>query len=292
MAVFTAKLGRNRPNWSLLLAHLFLIGLTLYFLYPLFWMVVASLRPGREIATAPLAVDVTSFTFNNYRNLLEIVPLWIGYKNTAIVLLFKGVIALFFAPLAGFAFAKFQFRGRDTLFFVVLATMMLPPIVLIIPLLLQMGAVGWVDSYQALVLPGAIGGFYIFWMRQQIAEIPDEILDAARVDGCSPFGIYWRIVLPIIRPSLAALAILVFIEIYNDFVWPVIVINSNEMQTLQVMLADLYNQIGNAQIGMMGANAWGLVMAASTLATLPLLILFIAMQRHFIRGILAGSVKS
>jgi multiple sugar transport system permease protein len=282
----------NRRQLQRLLTYAFLGCVTIYSLYPLFWMVVASLKPGREIATDPLGINLATLSFENYQALLSIVPLWVGFKNTAIVLFFKGAIALFFSPLAGYAFAKFRFRGRETLFLIVLATMMLPPIVLMIPLLLEMSMLGWLDTYQALIFPGAIGGFYIFWMRQQISDIPDDILDAARIDGCSPFGTYWRIVLPIIRPSLAALSILVFLEIYNDFVWPVIAINSNRMQTLQVMLSDLYNQIGNAQVGMMGANAWGMVMAASTLATLPLLLLFVVMQRQFIRGILAGSVKN
>ena len=156
---------------------------------------------------------------------------------------------------------------------------------------MEMGVLGWVNTYQALIFPGAIGAFYIFWMRQQISDVPDELLDAGRIDGCTAFGLYWRIVLPVIRPAFAALAILTFLDIYNDFVWPVIVLNTNDMQTLQVMLSALYTTINNAQVGTTGHDAWGEVLAASSLATVPVLVLFVSLQRYFIRGVLAGSVK-
>lgn len=283
------KFYHLKPTTLLFYGFLFLLAL--FFLYPLIWMVFSSFKLGSDIASRPLSFDISSLTLANYRSLFRNVPLHIGFKNTFIVLIFKGSLTLIFSPLAGFAFAKFRFRGRKVLFTLVLSTLMLPPVVMLIPLLLQMGNLGWVNSYQALILPGAINAFSIFWMRQQIAEIPDELLDAGRVDGCSPWKLYWRIVFPIIRPAMAALAILTFLDIYNDFVWPVIAVNSVRMQTLQVMLSDLYNQINNMQVGAVGQNAWGQVLAASTIATLPILILFIVLQRYFIQGILAGSVK-
>lgn len=273
------------------LVYAFLTFLAFIFLYPLYWMFTSSLKFGPDIATAPLTFNINALTIDNYKSLLQTIPLWNGFKNTAIVMVFKGALTLFFCPLAGFAFAKYRFRGRSALFTLMLSTLMLPPIVMLIPLLLQMGALGWVDSYQALILPGAINAFAIFWMRQQIAEVPDELLDAGRVDGCSSFGLYWRIVVPVIRPALAALGILTFLDIYNDFVWPVVVTNSTRMQTIQVLLSDLANQINNMQVGVVGANAWGQLLAASTIATLPVLVLFVALQRHFIRGILSGSLK-
>lgn len=254
-------------------------------------MVLSSFKNGQEIASRPLTFNLATATLGNYRALLRNVPLETGFMNTGVVLIFKGALTLFFCPLAGFAFAKFRFAGRNALFTFVLATMMLPPVVMLIPLLLQMGQLNWINTYQALVLPGAVGAFSIFWMRQQISEIPDDLLDAGRVDGCSAFGLYWRIVLPVIRPALAALAILTFLDIYNDFVWPVYAVNTIRMQTLQVMLSDLANQINNMQVGAVGQNAWGQVLAASTLATAPVLILFLLLQRHFIQGLLSGSVK-
>lgn len=274
-----------------ILSYVFLLVVVVLSLYPLYWMISSSFKPGVEIATAPLSLDIRTLSFNNYVALLSSVPIWVGFKNTFIVLLGKGALTLFFCPLAGFAFAKFRFRGRDLLFTLVLSTLMLPPIVMLVPLLLEMGGLDWVNSYQALILPGAIGAFSIFWMRQQIAEVPDELLDAGRIDGCTSFSLYWRIILPLIQPALAALAILTFLDIYNDFVWPVVVTNSDDMQTLQVMLSALATQINNAQPGLTGHDAWGEILAASTLATLPVLILFIVLQRQFIRGILSGGVK-
>jgi ABC-type glycerol-3-phosphate transport system permease component len=272
-------------------AYLFLIVVVLLTLYPLLWMLVSSFRPGSEIQTTPLRLNLSTLSLNNYKVLLSIVPLWVGFKNTLIVLIFKGGMTLFFCPLAGFAFAKFRFRGRNVLFSILLATFMLPVVIMLLPLFLEMGTLNWINSYQGLILPGAVGAFSIFWMRQQIAEVPDELLDAGKIDGCSAFGLFWRVVIPIIRPALAALAILTFIDIYNDFIWPVIITNSDDMQTLQVMLSALYTQINNAEPGLAGANAWGEIIAAATLATVPVLALFLAMQRYFIRGILAGSVK-
>jgi multiple sugar transport system permease protein len=275
---------------SLFFGYILLFLLCFVMLFPLVWMFLSSFKPGNELLSQPLSLNFSSITFGNYTTLLANVPLWEGFQNTLIVLLGQGALTMFFCPLAGFAFAKLHFRGRKLLYTIVLSTLMLPPIVLIIPLLLEMGALNWPDTYQALIFPGAIGAFGIFWMRQQIAEVPDELLDAGRIDGCSSFGLYWRIVLPVIRPALAALAILTFLNLYQDFVWPVIITGPNT-QTLQVMLSSLYTQLNNAQPGLAASSAWGEVLAASTLATLPVLILFLVLQRQFVSGILSGSVK-
>lgn len=273
------------------LAYLLLGILAIFFLGPLLWMVLSSFKTGPDIATDPLGFNPEAMSPDSYIAMLKNVPLSVGFQNTMIVVLFKGGLNLFFCPLAGYAFAKLRFRGREALFTALLATMMLPAVVMLIPLLLMMGELGWVDTYQALIFPGAVGAFYIFFMRQQMADVPSELIDSGRVDGAGPFRIYWSIVLPIMRPALAALAILTFLDIYNDFVWPVIVTNSVDKQTLQVMLSYLYTQINNASVGTAGANAWGQILAASTVATLPLLLLFVALQRHFIRGVMAGAMK-
>ncbi len=283
---------RRRPvRIGDVLGYLFLLIAVFVTIYPLAWMIVSSFKPGNEIATAPLSLDFHTLSLNNYTALLSSVPLWVGFQNTLIVLVIQGAVTLFLCPLAGFAFAKFKFRGKRFFFIFILGTMMLPPIAMIIPLLLEMGSLNWVDTYQGLIAPGLLNAFAIFWTRQQIAEVPDELLEAAKIDGCTPFGMYWRIIIPVIRPALAALAIFTFLAIYNDFVWPVIISSSDQMQTLQVMLSNLALQINNAQPGLTGHDAWGEILAASTLATVPVLILFVALQRQFVRGILAGSVK-
>ncbi|QJU55142.1 carbohydrate ABC transporter permease [Herbiconiux sp. KACC 21604] len=279
---------RSRPAIG---SQLFLVLLTVAFLAPVAWALLSAFKPANDIIRSPLLFDPSTFTLDNYVAMFDDVPIASGFLNTAIVLVFKGAITLFFAPLAAFAFAKYSFIGKNLIFGAVLISLMLPTIVLIIPLLLEMKELGWVNTYQALILPGAVDAFAIFWMRQVISAVPDELLDAARVDGCSEFGIFWRIVLPVIRPGLAGLAVLTIMNIYNDFVWPVVIASSERMATLQVVLSTLSQNITGNRIGADYATVTGELLAASSVALIPLLVLFIALQRHFINGILAGSVK-
>jgi len=285
----TASARRTRPP---IVSQAFLVLLTLLFLSPVIWAVVSSFKPAIEIIRDPLGFDPTAFTLENFTGMFDHVPLASGFMNTAIVLVLKGGMILFLAPLAGYAFAKYEFPLKNLLFGTVLVTLTLPIIVLIIPLLLEMKEFGWINTYQALVLPDSFGlAFSIFWMRQVIASVPDELLDAARVDGCSEFGIFWRIVLPVIRPGLAGLAVLTVMNIYNDFIWPVVVTTSDTMQTLQVVLSTLAQNITGQAIGADYATVTGELLAAASIALVPLLLIFIALQKHFINGILAGSVK-
>jgi len=284
----TRPARRSRPAIG---SQLFLVLLTVAFLSPVAWALVSAFKPANDIIRSPLAFDPSTFTLDNYVAMFQDVPIASGFMNTAIVLVFKGAITVFFAPLAAFAFAKYDFIGKNLIFGAVLVSLMLPTIVLIIPLLLEMKELGWVNTYQALILPGAVDAFAIFWMRQVISAVPDELLDAARVDGCSEFGIFWRIVLPVIRPGLAGLAVLTVMNIYNDFVWPVVIASSERMATLQVVLSTLSQNITGNRIGADYATVTGELLAASSIALIPLLVLFIALQRHFINGILAGSVK-
>ena len=281
-------LARRRPAVG---SQLFLVLLTLAFLAPVAWALLSAFKPANDIIRAPLVFDPSTFTLDNYAAMFEDVPIASGFLNTAIVLVVKGAITLFFAPLAAFAFAKYDFLGKNVIFGAVLISLMLPTIVLIIPLLLEMKEFGWVNTYQALILPGAVDAFAIFWMRQVISSVPDELLDAARMDGCGEFGIFWRVVLPVIRPGLAGLAVLTIMNIYNDFVWPVVIASSERMATLQVVLSTLSQNITGNRIGADYATVTGELLAASSVALIPLLVLFIALQRHFINGILAGSVK-
>ncbi|QNO37670.1 carbohydrate ABC transporter permease [Protaetiibacter sp. SSC-01] len=288
MTISTQAGERRRPHIA---SHAFLVVLTLAFLAPVVWAVLSAFKPANDIIRHPLEFDATTFGFDNFIGMFQDVPILHGFLNTAIVLVVKGSITLFCAPLAAYAFAKYDFPGKNLLFGTVLVTLMLPTIVLIIPLLLEMKELGWVNTYQALILPGAVDAFAIFWMRQVIAAVPDELLDAARVDGCGEFGLYWRIVVPIIRPGLAGLAVLTVMNIYNDFVWPVVVASSERMATLQVVLSTLASTISGNKIGADYATVTGELLAASTVALVPLLVIFFLLQKHFINGILAGSVK-
>lgn len=271
--------------------HGVLLLLMVAFLAPVVWAILSSFKQANGIIRAPLVFDPSSFTLDNYTSMFEDVPIVRGFSNTAVVLVFKGAITMFFAPLAAFAFAKYDFKGKNVIFGMVLVTLMLPTIVLIIPLLLEMKTLGWVNTYQGLILPGAVDAFAIFWMRQVIRAVPDDLLAAARIDGCSEFGIFWRVIVPVIRPGLAGLAVLTIMNIYNDFVWPVVVASSDDRATLQVVLSSLAQNITGNRIGADYATVTGELLAAASVALIPLLIFFILLQRHFINGILAGSVK-
>ncbi|MFI7061372.1 carbohydrate ABC transporter permease [Kribbella sp. NPDC050124] len=260
-------------------------------LAPLLWMMVSSLKPGGDIIARPFGFDLGQLTLDNFRAMLDTIPIETGFRNTAIVVLVKGALTMVFCPMAGFAFAKYDFPGKRLLFGTVLTTLMLPTLVLLIPLLLEMSQLGWVSTFQALILPGAIDAFGVFWMRQVILSIPDELLDAARVDGAGELRIFASIVVPVIRPGLAALGVLTFINIYNDFVWPVVAVNDEQHQTLQVMLSALAQNIRSGQLGADWTSVWGQLLAASTIAAIPVLIVFIALQRHLIKGVMAGSLK-
>ncbi|GAA4915078.1 ABC-type glycerol-3-phosphate transport system permease component [Nonomuraea thailandensis] len=279
-------MSQNRPGIG---QYVLLALLAIVFLSPIWWAVSSSLKPAAEIIASPLSIG--ELTLDNYRAMFADVPIGTGFLNTAIVLLVKGGMTMVFCPLAGYAFAKYDFPFKNLLFGVVLLTLMLPTLVLIIPLLLEMSALRWVNTYQALILPGSVDAFSIFWMRQTIAAIPNELIDAGRVDGAGEFGIFYKVVLPVIRPGLAALAVLTTMNIYNDFVWPVVAVNDTAHQTLQVVLSTLAQNVTGNRIGADFATVWGELLAAGSIAMLPLLVIFVLLQRHFINGILAGSVK-
>jgi len=287
----TAPVTRARHTRPPIVSQAFLLVLTLGFLAPVVWALLSAFKPANDIIRNPLAFDPSTFSLHNFTQMFGDVPIGSGFFNTAVVLVLKGAITLFFAPLAGYGFAKYTFPFKNVLFGTVLVTLMLPTIVLIIPLLLEMKQFGWVNTYTALVLPGSVDAFAIFWMRQVISAVPDELLDAARVDGCHEFGIFWRVVLPVIRPGIAGLAVLTVMNIYNDFVWPVVITTTDRMQTLQVVLSTLAQNISGNKIGADYATVTGELLAASSVALVPLLIIFILLQKHFINGILAGSVK-
>jgi multiple sugar transport system permease protein len=261
----------------------FLLLLALAFLAPVAWALVSAFKPATQIISDPLGLDLTALTLDNYVRMFADVPIGQGFLNTAVVLVLKGAITLFFAPLAAYAFAKYRFPGRDLLFGTVLITLMLPTIVLIIPLLLEMKALGWVNTYQALVLPGAVDAFAIFWMRQVIADVPDELLDAARVDGAGEFRTFFAVVLPQTKPALATLGILTFLGSWNNFLWPLVAVQSADRYTLPVALA-LYST---------GQNTvqYGLLVAGATVIVLPILIVFLVLQRHIVQGISTTGLK-
>lgn len=268
--------------------YLLLAAAVVVFLYPIWWMVVSAFKPGASILNDPLGAG--PFTLDNFTAMFEVVPIGQALGNTALVVAAKSALTMILCPLAGYGFAKYSFRFKEALFGLVLLTLMLPVLSLVVPLLLEMKQLGWINTYQALVLPGAVDAFSVFYMRQVISQVPDELLDAAAIDGAKVLRTFWSVVVPVIRPGLAALAVLTFFNIYNDLVWPIVAVNDESRQTVSVLLANLATNVTGAQTAS-GFELWGQLMAACTIATVPTVIVFLLVQRHFIKGLLAGSSK-
>lgn len=230
---------------------------------------------------AYLSIVWDKFT-SNYRNLWKTVPYGRYFVNSVFIATASTLLTLFFCSLGGYAFAKYQFRGQKILFGILLASMMVPFQVLLVPLFGLMYDIGWLNSYKAIIIPFSVGAFGVFLMRQFIVTIPSELLDAARIDGCSEFGIYYRIVLPIIKPALGALTIYSFLGSWNGYLWPLIILRDEVKYTLPIGLANL--------VGIYRQD-YGMLMAGTLLSLMPIVILFLAMQREFVQGITLGSVK-
>jgi len=276
-----------RVSSALLTTLVWLAGVACIF--PALWTAFASLRPDQSFLASPFHVDLREFTLYNYGVVFDADTLPAGFKNSAIQVALILGSTLFFCPLAGYGFAKFTFRGKRFFFGLVLATLFFVPVITYIPLFIEMNNIGWVDTYQGLIVPAAIAPFGIFWMSGVVAAIPDELVQAARVDGCGHLGVWWRIVMPVIKPSLVSLAIVTFLGAYNDYFWPLIILRSPSMQTIQVILAML--QVNPKLPAVTATSNWGPLLAGSTIVMLPTIIIFLAMQRYFLSGVLQGSIK-
>lgn len=257
----------------------------LMMLGPFWFMFVFATHSNREILSLPPPIWFGDAFLDNLRQLLTSLPhFWKNVGWSFYIALMSTALNLFFCSLAGYAFALYEFKYRDALFGFVMATMLLPSFVGMIPTALTMSWLEWMNQPRALYVPGAVGALGIFMMRQYITSaIPKELVDAARIDGCGEFAIYWRIVLPLIGPALGTLGLITFIGSWNNFIGPLIVIRDMEMYTVPLALRSLQ---GTGQI------PWGAISAGSAIAVLPLLVLFMLASRRLIEGLTAGAVKS
>lgn len=255
-----------------------------FMVLPFFWMVNASLMTSGEIQRQPPAWLPEVPQVGNYARLLEAMPLPRLYANSLFVTICTTLGVLLTSSLAGFAFAKYQFPGKKILFMAILATMMVPAFVTIIPVFFVIRQLGWINTFQGLIVPGTVSAYGIFLMRQFISTLPDELLDAARIDGASEPRIYAGIVLPLITPALATLGTFTFIGSWNAFLWPLLIVNDRNLQTLPLGLNALRTFAAEAR-------NLDLLMVGTTLSVLPALILFIFLQRYFIQGIALTGLK-
>ncbi|WP_018656769.1 ABC transporter permease subunit [Actinomadura flavalba] len=278
--------GRMRGLWDASpLTYLALVVAIVLSLFPIYWMIVIATRGNDVVADVPPPMLPGGQFGENAARLFANEDAYFlkGLLNSAVV---SGAVTLstvFFASLAGFAFAKLRFRGRNALLLTIVATMMIPVQMGIIPLYMIMVRLGWQNSLQAVIVPFLVTGFGVFMMRQYADQaVPDELIEAARVDGCTTFGIYWRVVLPALRPAAGVLGLLTFMQTWNEFMWPLAVLNPDN-PTVQLSI----NNLANAYFA-----DYSLMFAGTTVAVLPLLVVFVIFGRQIIGGIMEGAVKA
>jgi ABC-type glycerol-3-phosphate transport system permease component len=249
--------------------------------FPFIWMVLISFKLQAEINRANTFLPQV-WTIRNYITVFTRVPIMSWFRNSVIVTVTATTIILFTSSLIGFVFAKFNFRFKNLLFWFILATMMVPPQTTMIPSFLLITNLGLYDKLGALIIPGMIGGFGIFLCRQFIADIPDSLCEAAIIDGAGAFYIYFRIIVPLIRPAISALAIFMFLQYWNDYMNPLLYLNRPENMTMSLAISFFSNQ---------RSSDIGAIMAAATLVMLPVTIVFLAFQRQFIKSVAIAGMK-
>ncbi len=271
--------------WQIIVWMILLIGAVIFIL-PFIWMVSSSLKEEQAVFQYPPQFIPNPVMWSNYITALTYKPFPLYVFNTLIIVVLNLIAVLLTSSFCAYGFARIQFKGRDFWFSVVLATMMVPYFVIMIPQFVMFTRLGWIDTrlYLPLTVPLFFGGgaFNIFLLRQFFKGIPADLADAARVDGCTEFGIYWRIMMPLAKPALATIAIFTFLGTWNDFIGPLLYIKSPNLFTVSIGLA--------AFRGVMRTR-WDLLMAASTAMVLPAIILFFSAQRYFIQGAAISGLK-
>ena len=260
-----------------------LIGVSAFMILPFIWMVSTSLKPADEIFAIPPIIISPNSSLKAYAYLQEQYNILGIVKNTFVIAFSATILRLFFCALGGYGFAKFKFPGQGALFAFLLGTMVIPGAITLVPVYIIMRDLKWIDTFWPLIIPGAANAFGIFFMRQYIQSVSNELMDAARIDGAGEFTIFWRIILPIITPGLTSLGLIFFMGSWNDFIGPLIYLKSPEHFTLPLIIRSL--------IGPVGRTVYDVQMAASVISLIPLLIIFLIFQRRFVEGITAGAIK-
>ena len=276
----------SRPGQKIitdLLLYTFLIFISVFMILPFIWMLSTSFKLPQDIFGYPPRLIPENLVLDNYLYIFQEKNLLRVLANTFFVALSTTLLSLFFTALGGYGFAKFNFLGKNILFALLLATMIIPGAVMMVPSFVIMRELGWVDKFWPLIIPGAANAFGIFFFRQYISTINDELMDAARIDGASEFKIFWSIILPIISPGMTSLGLIFFMRSWNDYLGPLIYLKSPQLHTITLAI--------NALSGSAGLTAWGEQMAMSVISLIPLLIIFLIFQRRFVEGIMAGAVK-
>lgn len=282
-------------RWLVLPVYIILGVWAIVSFIPVIWMIITAFTQKDLLVKLPPEISLKGITFDNFKRLWQynqqklfgvtvgIIGFW--FFNSLFLALVNTGFNLFFDSLAGYTFAKLKFPGRNFLFWMILSTMMIPGQVTLVPLFIMMTNLKLFDTYLAIILPSIAGVFGIFLMKQYIQSLPTDLEEAGRIDGCSEFGVFWRVILPLTKPALAVLGIFVFVGNWNNFLWPLIVLKSEKKYTLQVGLAIMQ------QLGEQGAVDYGIRMAGAVVAALPIVILFLFAQKYFVKGLTIGALK-
>lgn len=262
--------------------HAFLVITGFLTLAPFIWMVSASFMHDGHASVFPPRFLPDEFTLTQYETLFSRLDVSRNLLNSFMLSVIVTVVSLVFNSMAGFAFAKYRFAGKDAIFKLLLSSMVIPAQVTMLPLFLMLKEFGFMNTYMAIIIPGLANVFGIFLIRQYVMAIPDSLIESARIDGATDFQIYYKIIVPLAAPVMVTLAIFTFMGTWNDFLWPLIVLNDSDMYTLPVALANL-----------MGEHTKDpeLMMAGSVITILPVMLIFLVLQKYYIKGIMMGSVK-
>ncbi len=262
--------------------YILLLLTALVVVYPFLMMFCTSFKPDAEVIAFPPRLLPQAPTFANYQHIWTRIPFGLFFRNSLIYSLTVTLVSLFFDSMCAYALARLNFRGREIIFFIILATLMIPTQVTMIPLFINLSNMGWINTFPGLIVPHITSAFGIFLLRQFFLSIPKELEDAARIDGASELRIYWQIILPLSRTAIATLFVFHFMYNWNDFLWPLVVTTSETMRTLPAGLA-LFMGDHNVE--------YGLLMAGSVISAAPLLLAFLFAQKYFIRGIAFTGLK-
>lgn len=255
----------------------------IFSIFPFYWMFVIGSRTTADTNRFPPALSPGNLYFENLMKVFNEIPFFLALWNTIMVASIVTASTLFFGSLAAFAFSKLKFKGSSWLFVFIVGTLMIPGQLGLVPTYIIMSNLGWINDLKAVIVPGMVGAFGIFWMKQYMdSTVHNELIEAARIDGCTNFQTYGRVVMPMIRPALASLGILTFMSVWNDFLWPSIVLKDSSIQTIQIALRNL-NKVYYRDNAM--------IMAGTFLATIPLLAAAMIFSRQFISGLTQGAVK-
>jgi multiple sugar transport system permease protein len=254
----------------------------LFFLYPFIWMLGASLKP--EVEIAGFNPFSSRFTVESYRFVIRKIPVFRGFTNSLLVSVLVTASVILFGSMVGYALSRLRFRGRELVFNVALATMMIPAQLTLIPLYTMIVRFGWVNSYLALIVPAMMSSYAVLLFRQFFLSIPQSLIEAARLDGCSDWSILFRIVYPLSKPAIMTVAILTFIGVWNDVLWPLMVIRNPDLMTMPLMVT-LFTVGGQAEAHL------GVQLAAAMLLALPVIVAYVFLQRYLIESIASSGLK-